>query len=137
VSGACVLVRREALERIGGLDEGFFLYCEDKDLCKRLWDRGYEVRFEPDSVAQHEGGASAPRSALLPVLVASRVRYAHKHSGAHVALLERLGLALGALTHIVFSRGGSAVRFGHARSVRTAFGSTAGASSLRPLTRER
>lgn len=136
VSGACVLVRREALERIEGLDEGFFLYCEDKDLCKRLWDAGYRVLFEPDAVSQHEGGASAPRSALLPVLVASRVRYAHKHSGVHVALLERLGLALGALTHIVLSRGGAAVRFGHARSMRVAVAPTAVASALRPLARE-
>ncbi|MGH3004330.1 MAG: glycosyltransferase family 2 protein [Gaiellaceae bacterium] len=136
VSGACVLVRREALERLDGLDEGFFLYCEDKDLCKRLWDAGYEVRFEPGALAQHEGGASAPRSALLPILAASRVRYVHKHSGFHVVVLERLGLALGALTHIVLSRGGSSVRFGHARSMRVALAPTAVASAPRPLTRE-
>ena len=136
VSGACVLLRREVLERIGGLDEGFFLYCEDKDLCKRLWDEGFEVRFEPSAEAQHEGGASAPRSGLLPVLAASRIRYAKKHCAAPVVLLERFGVALGALTHVVLSRGGSAARFGHARSARVALGPSAASSGPRPLARE-
>jgi N-acetylglucosaminyl-diphospho-decaprenol L-rhamnosyltransferase len=111
-SGACLLVRREALERVGGMDEGFFLYCEDLDLCKRLRDAGYTVLYEPAAVVVHEGGASAPRSALLPVLAASRVRYAHLHEPAHRALLERLGIALGALTHALVSRGGPSVRRG-------------------------
>ena len=44
--------------------------------------RGLDVRFEPDAVVVHEGGASAPRAALLPVLAASRVRYAAKHQPA-------------------------------------------------------
>src|SRR3712207_2645322 len=106
VSGACVLVRRSALERLGGFDEGFFMYCEDRDLCKRLHDLGLPVRYEPDAVAVHEGGASAPRASLLPVLAASRIRYAHKHWSTPGALLKRAGVALGALTHVVVSRGG-------------------------------
>ena len=69
ISGACMLVRRRALEELGGLDEGFFLYCEDTDLCKRLWDAGHGVRFEPARPRVHEGGASAPRPSLIPVLV--------------------------------------------------------------------
>jgi N-acetylglucosaminyl-diphospho-decaprenol L-rhamnosyltransferase len=116
-SGACLLVRRTALERLGGLDEGFFLYCEDLDLCRRLRDAGYDIRFEPSAVVVHEGGASAPRSALLPVLAASRVRYAQLHQPPHVALLERLGIALGALTHAVISRGGASARRGWLRAL--------------------
>jgi N-acetylglucosaminyl-diphospho-decaprenol L-rhamnosyltransferase len=116
-SGACLLVRRGALERLGGLDDGFFLYCEDRDLCRRLRDAGLELRFEPDAIAVHEGGASAPRAALLPVLAASRVRYARKHQADYVAFLERLGIALGALTHAVVTRGGLASRRGHVRAL--------------------
>lgn len=116
-SGACLLVRRSALERLDGLDEGFFLYCEDLDLCRRLRDAGLEIQFEPDAVAVHEGGASAPRTSLLPVLAASRVRYARKHQSAPVALLERLGVALGALTHAIVARGGIAARRGHLRAL--------------------
>jgi N-acetylglucosaminyl-diphospho-decaprenol L-rhamnosyltransferase len=120
VSGACLLVRRSVLERLGGLDEGFFMYCEDKDLCRRMYDLGYELRFEPSALAVHEGGASAPRPALLPVLAESRVRYARKHFGPVRALLERAGIALSAATHAVVSRGGRAQRAGHVASLRAA-----------------
>jgi hypothetical protein len=109
-----------ALEELGGLDEGFFLYCEDTDLCRRLWDAGHAVRFEPGAVAIHEGGASAPRPSLIPVLAASRVRYARLHRGRAATLLERLGIALGALTHAVVSTGGRSARAGYARSLRPA-----------------
>jgi len=115
-SGACLLVRRTVLERLGGLDDGFFLYCEDMDLCRRLRDAGFEVRFEPEAIAVHSGGASAPRAALLPVLAASRIRYARKHQPAHVALLERLGVIAGGLTHALVTRGGPAARRGNVRA---------------------
>ncbi len=117
VSGACVMVRRDTLERLDGLDEGFFMYCEDKDLCRRIWDLGHSVRYEPDAVAVHHGGASAPRTALLPVLATSRVRYASKHGGPAMALLERLGVALWACTHVIAARGGRAARAGFARAL--------------------
>jgi N-acetylglucosaminyl-diphospho-decaprenol L-rhamnosyltransferase len=125
VSGACMLLRREAVEQLGGLDEGFFMYCEDTDLCRRLLDRGWTVRYEPSVVVPHEGGASAPRTALLPVLAASRRRYAAKHSGRVGAALERVGLAVEAALRIVVSGGGRSARRGHAR----AFGSMLGPSS--------
>ena len=65
-----MLVRRAALERLGGWDEGFFLYSEDMDLCRRLWALGYEVRYDRRPSRVHVGGGSAPRAALLPVLAA-------------------------------------------------------------------
>ncbi len=117
VSGACVLLKRDLLERVGGFDEGFFLYCEDIDLCRRVHDAGFEIRFEPDAVVTHSGGASAPRAQLLPVLAASRIRYARKHRSRVVALLERAGVVLGAVTHAAVARGGRAARRGHARAV--------------------
>jgi GT2 family glycosyltransferase len=120
VSGACILLRREALERLDGLDEGFFMYAEDIDLCKRLRGAGYELLFEPAAVVEHEGGASTPRTSLLPVLAASRLRYAAKHRSRPAALLERVGIALEALTHVLVSRGGVAARRGHARALRLA-----------------
>jgi N-acetylglucosaminyl-diphospho-decaprenol L-rhamnosyltransferase len=117
VSGACLLVRRSVLEEVGGLDEGFFLYCEDLDLCRRIRDAGYDILFEPLATAVHLGGASTPRASLLPVLAASRVRYARKHQRPHVVLGERLGIALGALTHMIATRGGLSARAGHARAL--------------------
>jgi GT2 family glycosyltransferase len=120
VSGACVLIRRSALERLGGWDEGFFLYGEDKDICRRLWSLGYEVFFEPDAEAIHIGGASAPRPQLLATLAASRIRYAAKHQGQAGAAMERVGVALGAFTHMLLTTKGHAARAGHLGALRTA-----------------
>jgi N-acetylglucosaminyl-diphospho-decaprenol L-rhamnosyltransferase len=100
-SGAALLVRRSLLEQLGGLDDGFFLYCEDMDLCRRVQLRGYRVVFEPGATARHVGGASSSsRGPLLPVLAASRMRYAAIHRGRAATVLERGGIALGALTHL-------------------------------------
>ena len=114
VSGACLMLRRAQLEELGGWDEGFFLYCEDIDLCRRVRAAGLDVRFDPSAVAVHEGGASHPRAELLPVLAASRIRYAAKHGGVTTSTVERAGVALGALTHMLVGRGGA--RRGHARA---------------------
>jgi len=116
VSGACLLVRRTALEEIDGFDEGFFMYCEDIDLCRRLRDAGHDLLYDPEAAVSHIGGASAPRASLLPVLAASRIRYASKHWSRPAALLERCGVALEALTHVVVSQGGRAARAGHGRA---------------------
>jgi N-acetylglucosaminyl-diphospho-decaprenol L-rhamnosyltransferase len=121
ISGACMLVRRSILEQLGGLDEGFFMYCEDKDLARRIHDAGYEVRYEPSARCVHHEGASAPRPALSGVLTLSRVRYARKHGGRLRAALERGGLALLALTRMVASREPVA-RAGHAASLLVAAG---------------
>lgn len=126
ISGACMMLRRTALERLGGLDEGFFLYCEDLDLCRRLRDAGLEVGFQPAARCGHEGGASAPRPALFPVLAESRLRYARKHDARLTALAERVGVGLGALTHAVVSSGGAAARRGHLRALYRVVADTGG-----------
>lgn len=53
VLGACMLVRRQALVEAGGLDERFFLYFEDVDLCRRFWQAGWEVHFVADAEMVH------------------------------------------------------------------------------------
>ena len=103
LAGSCLLVRRSAFEAIGGFDERFFLYCEDVDLCHRLWDAGHEVRYEPAALARHVGGASAPRGTTLPIYARSRVLYARKYYGRLAVAIERAGVATGELTHAVVS----------------------------------
>jgi hypothetical protein len=117
VSGACMLVRRDVLEAIGGFDERFFLYCEDEDLCKRIWNEGHEVRFEPLATCVHAGGASAPRPSLFSVSSRSWLLYAQKHSSSTTFALEWAGLLLYGLTHAAFSRDGARSRIGHLKSV--------------------
>lgn len=120
VSGACVMVRRSALEEIEGFDEGFFLYSEDTDICRRLWDAGHAVRFEPAAVCRHEGGASAPRDSLAHILATSRIRYARKHGGRSAEAGARLAIALASAVRFVAARGGAAGRAGQLRSLRAA-----------------
>ncbi|HEX9189149.1 MAG TPA: glycosyltransferase family 2 protein, partial [Vicinamibacteria bacterium] len=58
VSGSCLAVRREALLAVSGFDEGFFLYEEDADLCRRLRKAGWRVVFTPEAEVRHQGGRS-------------------------------------------------------------------------------
>jgi N-acetylglucosaminyl-diphospho-decaprenol L-rhamnosyltransferase len=97
ISGCCVLLRREGIASVGGLDEGFFLYLEETDLCKRLAAAGWRTGFEPRAMARHIGYQSADPNTTEPILAVSRVRYARKHHGRLVAALEASGVALGAL----------------------------------------
>ncbi len=59
LSGACMLAHRKALEAVEGFDERFFLYWEDADLCRRLRDRGFHVRYVPGATAIHRVGQSS------------------------------------------------------------------------------
>jgi N-acetylglucosaminyl-diphospho-decaprenol L-rhamnosyltransferase len=119
VSGACMLVRRSAFEAIGGFDEGFFLYCEDADLCLRLRQAGHEIRFVSAAEARHIEGSSAPRSALLRVHAQSRIYYAAKHFRALAASAERGGLALREVTRVITSSLRRGPVDGHAAALAT------------------
>src|SRR5207248_1375642 len=92
---------------------------EDVDLCRRIRSAGFRIGFEPSAEAIHIGGVSAPRPQLLAVLAASRIRYATKHRGRLASVVERIGVALGELTHSIVARS-SAHRRGHLRALRIA-----------------
>jgi len=64
VCGACMLVRRTVIDRVGLLDERFFMYGEDLDWCLRTRQLGWTVRYEPAIVVQHQHGASSRKRAL-------------------------------------------------------------------------
>lgn len=73
ISGAFMLVRHAALREVGGLDEGYFLHCEDLDWCRRFRDRGWTILFVPEVMIAHVQGLS---SAGRPLFVLW-----HKHRG--------------------------------------------------------
>jgi len=86
--GACLLVRRSAVEQIGGFDERFFMYFEETDWCRRFRQAGWSVRFEPAAVARHLGGQSSDQ---VPArrqceFNESKCRYARKWHGLAVSL---------------------------------------------------
>ncbi len=64
VNGAFMLCRTEAVRQVGLLDEGYWLYMEDLDWCRRFWQAGWKVFYEPAGVALHvKGGSSGGRRA--------------------------------------------------------------------------
>jgi len=73
VSGACLFLPRPVFDAVGGFDEGYFLHCEDLDLCRRVRDAGFEVVYVPVVSVRHEQGSSSRRRPLF----VSR----HKHRG--------------------------------------------------------
>lgn len=89
VEGACLLVRREAYETVGGLDEGYFMYAEEVDWCFTLKAHGWQIWYEPAARIIHLGGASSTnrRTAREADLYRSRVRFFKKHRGPVAAAL--------------------------------------------------
>ena len=63
LSGACMLLRREAFEAVAGFDPSYFMYCEDMDLCRRLAEAGWSNVYVPSAVITHLGGHATSRSA--------------------------------------------------------------------------
>jgi GT2 family glycosyltransferase len=108
VSGACMMVRRDAFDAVGGMDEQFFLYWEDADLCYRLKRAGWLTVYHPAVGITHFTGRSSVlvRKQSLIAFHRSAFRYFLKHGGrfsravsplVFVALYARLGLKLAAL----------------------------------------
>lgn len=87
-SFACILLRREAIEDVGPLDEGYFMYFEDADYCWRLQKAGWRIVYEPAASVVHlRGGSSPVKSAMASgarppaYYYASRTRYFRKLYG--------------------------------------------------------
>ena len=98
VNGAYMLVRREAVEEVGLLDEGYWLYMEDLDWCKRFWDGGWKVFYEPRGVALHvKGGSSGKRRGIKQEVAFHRGmgRFYRQHESKRHPFLVNLAVYLG------------------------------------------
>jgi GT2 family glycosyltransferase len=100
VCGSFLLMRRECLEKIGPLDERFFIYDEDIDWCLRAKNAGWNIRFWPGASMIHLGAVSGPimRDKSL-TMYRSHVSYLRKHHGAlwsssfYLAMVLRLSMS--------------------------------------------
>jgi N-acetylglucosaminyl-diphospho-decaprenol L-rhamnosyltransferase len=102
VSGAAMLIRGEAFRRIGGFDEGFRMYFEETDLCRRLHDAGYRVAFCPQATAVHWHGASTIQTSVRQVeYYLSYVRFFRKHHGRGAARILAVGVAVGTVLRML------------------------------------
>ena len=81
VTGACMLARREAIEKVGLMDERFFLYFEDIDWCYRMKNQGWSVFYVPQSVMIHRFERASAKSVFRKPFIIhllSMLRYAEK-----------------------------------------------------------
>jgi N-acetylglucosaminyl-diphospho-decaprenol L-rhamnosyltransferase len=75
VAGSCMAVRAEAFGQVGGMDERYFLYWEDADLCKRLREAGWRTVYLPSAVVIHGVGRSRRHARSLSVRAFHRSAY--------------------------------------------------------------
>ncbi len=109
VSGAAMLIRREVIDQIGGLDEGFAWGYEDVDYCLRARRAGWRVHYVPDARVMHHWGGTqqlAPAPTILKA-IAGRRRYFEKHYGRLTAgLVMAATLVSHGLRLVVFAIAG-------------------------------
>ena len=110
ISGACMLIKRQAIDDIGVLDEGYFMHCEDLDWCMRFRQNGWSILFVPSAHVVHFKGSC---SRTKPIFVEwhkhkgmvrfYRKFFRHQYPGVLMGLVTlgvwlRFGLVVGVLT---------------------------------------
>jgi hypothetical protein len=111
LSGACLLARREMIDQIGGLDDGYFMYFEDVDWSYRAHEAGWEVHYTPTPAVLHEVGRSSDRRPKRMIVMhhQSAYRFFSRNSafGKNAAgkLLLGAGLTLRALLTLARNEG--------------------------------
>jgi N-acetylglucosaminyl-diphospho-decaprenol L-rhamnosyltransferase len=91
-SGAALLVRRDVLDEVGPLDEGYFMFIEELDFCQRIRARGHKIYFIPDAAITHLGGESRRQNPGELVIVGqnSLMRYFTKFEGPKKTFLFKI-----------------------------------------------
>lgn len=99
LSGACLLIRREAVGVAGVFDEEYFIYSEEVDLCDRLHRQGWELHWLPEAAVTHLGGQSTRQVAdrMFIELYRNKVKFFRKRHGQVSATLYKLVLFQAAL----------------------------------------
>ncbi|GAB4524244.1 MAG: glycosyltransferase family 2 protein [Anaerolineales bacterium] len=124
IEGACMLIRREPYLEMGGMDEGYFMYAEEVDLCYTFIQNGWEVWYQPEARVLHHGGGSSHnrRAAREGDLYQSRVRFFRKHYG---------NAAANALKALIFAS--TLAKWGIYNGIRRLTGSQRGREVISPM----
>jgi N-acetylglucosaminyl-diphospho-decaprenol L-rhamnosyltransferase len=101
VDGCCLMIRRSVIDRIGPLDEQFFLYAEELDWCRTAAAVGIRIATCPAAEMTHFGGQSTTqvKGQSLAMFIETRLRYYHKHDGLPTAAMVAAMYALGCVRH--------------------------------------
>jgi GT2 family glycosyltransferase len=97
VHGNSLMIRASLFKAVGGLDEAFFMYVEDVDLCLRVRQAKQQIRYVPESVITHHGGRSSADQQIIRIngmigyhIIRSRYHYVQKHFGRSWMWMLRL-----------------------------------------------
>ena len=118
LNGACLMTRREIVARIGGLDEGYFMYSEELDWCRRIKAAGWRIVYEPAAQVIHFVGQSSEQAVTARHINFQRakLRYFRKYHGVLAATLLRIFLLKSYCWQIVVE--GVKGLLGHKRALR-------------------
>lgn len=118
VMGACLMVRREAFDQVGPLDEGYFMYSEEMEWQRRMRDAGWQVTYLPTArVIHHEGKSSEQVAARRHIYFQqSKLRYFYQYHGRPAGTILRGFLLLNYLWQIGIE--GTKGILGHKRALR-------------------
>ncbi len=107
VAGAALMVRRTAIDQVGLMDEGYFLYSEETDWCWRLGRGGFPVWYLPEVQIIHQAGASSQQQSARSygLLYQSKLRFFARHYGAAAAWALRVAFLAGAALRLALWRG--------------------------------
>lgn len=105
LAGACLLVKKEVLEHVGFLDEDYFIYCEEIDLCVRIQRAGWPLYWVPQAEVVHFGGQSTQQvpTEMFLNLYHSNIKYFRKHYGRSGAQIYKLILRIAALSRLALT----------------------------------
>jgi GT2 family glycosyltransferase len=103
--GACLLLRRKALEQVGWMDEDYFIYSEEVDLCTRVRKAGWKLFWQPQAEVVHYGGQSTQQVAesMFLQLYQGKVLYFRKHHGWPAVQVYKLILFVAALGRLLLT----------------------------------
>jgi N-acetylglucosaminyl-diphospho-decaprenol L-rhamnosyltransferase len=118
VTGACLMVRREVVDRVGPLDEAYFMYSEELDWCRRIKDAGWRVVHLPSARVMHHVGKSSEQAVTQRHINFQRakLRYFRKYHGRSAAAVLRAILLANYVAQIVVE--GLKGLVGHKRRLR-------------------
>ena len=97
VVGACLMVRKAAIDRVGGFDESFWMYCEEIEWCWRFRRHGWRISYVPEVEIVHHEGASTSQNVAKRQLAfdRSRIELQRRLYGAPTAVIVTVGIKLG------------------------------------------
>jgi len=124
--GSFMLARREAVLAAGGLDERYFLYCEEPDLCLRLKGLGWDVRHLPAMTILHHAGKAGFSQRLVAQDAYARRQYMEKNMSPVQRRLALAAFAFGHLLRAGFLSADSARRHARRSCARAAIGTLVG-----------